>query len=61
MPNATFLALTPEQRASHEAKVDRWTRTLIEQARDDSDPETQANARLLLANRGIAWHSAKGG
>jgi hypothetical protein len=51
----TFVKLTPKQRASHEQKVDRWTQTLIQQARNNDDPETQANARLLLGNRGISW------
>lgn len=50
---ATFVTLTPEQRASHNAKRDAWFETLLAQAHDDSDPETQANARLLLKNRGV--------
>lgn len=55
MPTATFVKLTPEELASHEQKVDRWTQTLIQQARDGGDPETQANAQTLLRNRGISW------
>lgn len=55
MATATFVTLTPEELASHEQKVDRWTQTLIQQANDDTDPETQANAQTLLTTRGIAW------
>ena len=51
----TFVTLTDKQRTNHAEKVDRWTETLIRQARNDDDPETQANARLLLDNRGISW------
>ena len=50
----TFVTLTDKQRTNHAEKVDRWTETLIRQARNDDDPETQANARLLLDNRGIS-------
>ena len=52
---ATFVKLTAAERASHEAKHDRWTQTLIAQARNDADPETRDNAQLLLDNRGISW------
>jgi hypothetical protein len=51
----TMVTLTETERASHEAKYDRWTQTLIQQARSDEDPETRDNARLLLDNRGIRW------
>ena len=49
--------LTAEQRAHGQALTDAWTLSLIEMARDESDPESAANARLLLTNRGIAWES----
>jgi hypothetical protein len=41
----------PRTASTQQANEDRWLRTLRQQAADDSDPETQANARLLLANR----------
>lgn len=50
-----YVTLTPAQRANHNAKADRWTQTLIQQARDASDPETQQNAQTLLRNRNITW------
>lgn len=46
-----FVRLTPEQRARRAARVAAWLETLRAQANDDSDPETQANARALLARR----------
>lgn len=50
-----MVTLTDAERSSHERKLDRWTETLIAQARNDADPETRENARLLLDNRGISW------
>jgi len=55
MSTAPIYVSSPELRKLSYAAHDRWTQTLLAQARDDSDPETQANARLLLDNRGIAW------
>jgi hypothetical protein len=46
-----FVRLTDEQRAVRDEKDDRWLDTLRQQAADSSDPETQENARLLLASR----------
>jgi hypothetical protein len=46
-----YVRLNQEERASHETKVERWIETLKRQAADDSDPETQANARALLKSR----------
>jgi hypothetical protein len=47
--------LTPEQQAKAQEWADAWTRTLIAQANNDSDPETRENARTLLRTRGISW------
>lgn len=47
--------LTDEQKARRVESENRWLTTLVLQARDDSDPETQANARALLTNRGMEW------
>lgn len=55
MTTAPIYVSSPELRKLSYAAHDRWTQTLIKQANDDSDPETQANAQLLLTNRGIAW------
>ena len=47
--------LTPAQKDHTALLTDQWIQTLIGQANDGSDPETQANARLLLTNRGVDW------
>lgn len=47
--------LTAAQKARTQARADRWTQTVIAQARDASDPETQRNAQILLTSRGIGW------
>ncbi len=47
--------LTPAQRVRTAELHDAWTQTLIAQARDASDPETQANAQSLLRTRGISY------
>ena len=47
--------LTDAERERLQQREDNWLTVLILQARDDSDPETQANARLLLTNRGMEW------
>ena len=49
------IRLTPEQRAVAQRRTDEWVGSLVRMAHDDSDPETQANAQLLLSNRGIAY------
>ena len=55
MTTSPIYVSSPELRKMSYAAHDRWTQTLIQQARDESDPETQSNARLLLDNRGISW------
>lgn len=45
----------PRTQATQRRNDERWTQTLIAQARDDSDPETRDNARALLTARGIAF------
>lgn len=47
--------LTPEQKAATQRDADSFARTLAQQARNDSDPETQTNARVLCAKWGIAY------
>lgn len=47
----TAVRLSDEERASHDRREARWLETLRTQAADSSDPETQANARALLAAR----------
>lgn len=49
------IRLTEAQKVQRDHANARWIQTLIAQARDDSDPETQGNAHALLRNRGIAF------
>lgn len=55
MSTSPIYVSSPELRKLSYAAHDRWTQTLIQQANDDTDTETQANAQTLLRNRRIAW------
>lgn len=52
---AVPVRLSARQKAHTQSLADAWTRSLIAQARDDSDPEMRDNARTILDFRGIAW------